>query len=257
MKTIKLERPLVIFDLETTGVDTDEDRIVEMATLKIFPDGTTEEKSRRFNPGVPIPKEASDIHGITDEDVRDEPPFRRLAKGVAAYLDGCDLAGFNIVSFDVPMLQAEMDRAGVNVDFSLVPQIDICKIFHQKEPRDLAAGLKFYCGREHVDAHGALADVKATRDILFAQLARYEDLPDTPEGLDRAMMPEDYIDREGKLRRGQDGDVMIGFGKHRGKTLQAVVREGNYVDWMLKNNVVKGSVARGILEDAKRGIFAK
>jgi DNA polymerase III subunit epsilon len=177
LKNIRLERPLVVLDLETTGIRVQSDRIVEISTLKLFPDGTNEIKTRRLNPGIPIPAEAAAIHGITDADVANEPSFRKIARGLVAHLDGCDLCGYNLWYFDLRMLVNEFKR--VEVPFSVEGRhiIDPCRIFHKREPRDLTAALRFYCHMEHEGAHGTEADVLAALLVMDSQLERYEDLP--------------------------------------------------------------------------------
>ncbi len=254
---LKLERPLIIFDLETTGTDPQRDRIVEMAAIKIWPDGRREEKTRRFNPGIPIPKEATAVHGIFDEDVRDEPPFAKVArgdKGVASYFEGCDLAGYNIINFDIPMLMAELERAGERLDVSQVAVVDSFKIFISREPRNLTGAVRFYCGKEHGEAHAALGDVKATLDVLEAQLNRYRDLPGTPRELDAATRDPEEVDRRGKLKW-NDGEVAVNFGRHKSKTLRYLAREEpDYIRWMIDNKVVEDAVHH--LHDALLGHFA-
>ncbi len=255
---LRLERPFVVFDLETTGLDPKTDRIVELAALKVWPDGRKEEKCRRFNPLIPIPKEATAVHGISDEDVKDELPFSRYAKGqngIAAYFAGCDLGGFNIVSFDIPLLQAEFHRVGETLDITEVAMVDGFRIFTHKEPRNLEAALRFYCGKEHETAHSALGDVLATFDVINAQLDRYDDLPDTPDEIDRSLRHPDAVDRQGKLVW-VDGEMSVGFGRHKGRTLRYLAREEpNYLRWMLDNKVAED--ASGYLRDALVGHFSK
>jgi len=253
---LKLERPIIFFDVETTGVDPKHDRIVELAVIKIWPDGTREEKCKRFNPLMPIPKEATAIHGIRDEDVKNEPPFAKVAKGekgIAAYFANCDLAGFNIINFDIPILQAELDRAKQTLDLSNVAVVDAYRIFTHKEPRNLSAALMFYCDKTHDDAHSALSDVKATADVLEAQLIHYPDLPDTPTALDESVRHPEAVDRQGKLRW-VDGEVTVAFGRNKGRTLQYLAREDpDYVRWMIDNAVVPD--ATSLLRDALVGHF--
>ena len=253
---LELKRPILFFDIESTGLDPEADRIVELAAIKIYPDGTREEKNRRFNPLVPIPKEATAVHGITNDDVKNEPPFYRVArgeKGIAAFFRGCDIAGYNIIYFDIPLLKRELERAGQSLDLSEVAVVDVMRIFKKREPRDLEAALQFYCGRSHEDAHAALGDVIATVDVLFGQLAKYDDLPRTPEGLDREVRHKDAVDRLGKLRW-QDGEVTVGFGMHKGRTLRYLAREEpDYINWMIDHRVVED--AAHILRDALLGRF--
>ena len=225
--------------------------VVELAALKIHPDGTREEKCRRFNPLIPIPREATEIHGITDEDVKNEPPFAKVARGergIAAFFSDCDLAGFNIVSFDVPILQAELNRADLKLDLSKVAMVDVYKIFVFREPRDLAAAVAFYCGRSHDESHTALGDVRATFDVLEVQLARYGALPDTPAGLDHSVRKPEWIDRRGKLRV-VNGKITVAFGRNKGRSLEYLAREEpDYIRWMIQNQIVPD--AEDILRDA-------
>lgn len=254
---LTLSRPLIFFDIESTGLDPMNDRIVELAAIKLHPDGTTEEKCKRFNPLMKIPKEATDVHGITDEDVKDEPPFYKVARGdrgIAAFFKGCDLSGFNIVNFDIPLLKKELERADESLDLSQVHVIDAMSIFKTKEPRNLEAAVKFYCAKEHEEAHSAMGDVRATIAVLMAQLERYDDLPSTPEAIDIALRPPDAVDRQGKLRW-LDGEVAVGFGKNKGRTLRYLAREDpNYIRWMIQNSVVEDG--EKYLRDALLGRFA-
>lgn len=253
----KLERPIIFFDTETTGVDIKKDRIVELAVLKLLPDGTSEEKCRRFNPGIPIPKEATAVHGITDADVRGEPPFSKFVKGdqgIAAYFTGCDLGGFNIIDFDIPILQAELERCGETFDLSGVWIIDAHKIFVKREPRSLAGAARFYCDTTHDDAHSALGDVRMTVKVFEAQLERYGDLGDSPAEVDRGMRPEGAVDRVGKLCWDGD-DIVVTFGRNRGRTLRALaIDERDYLQWIVANQVVD-PVGLAYVHDALLGHF--
>lgn len=169
---LKLKRPIVFLDLETTGVDPAKDRIVEISLVKVQPDGSKEVKTRRINPGMPIPPESTAIHGIADDDVKDEPRFEQIAKSLAAYMEGCDLAGYNSNRFDIPVLAEEFLRAGVDVDLKKRRFIDVQNIFHKMEQRTLVAAYRFYCDRELEGAHSAEADTLATYEVLKAQLDR-------------------------------------------------------------------------------------
>jgi len=253
---LTLTKPIVFFDIESTGLDTETDRIVELAAVKLFPDGTREERCRRFNPLMPIPKEASAVHGITDEDVKDEHPFYRVARGqngIAAFFRNCDLAGFNIVHFDIPLLKKELERAEEELDLTDAAVVDVMKIFKKMEPRTLEAAVRFYCNKAHEGAHAALADVTATVDVLFAQIERYADLPHTPEGLDQAVRHPESVDRNGKLRW-VDGEVTIAFGMHKGRTLRYLAAEQpDYIRWMIENKVMED--ASHLLGDALIGRF--
>lgn len=230
-----LTRPLAFFDLETTGLSIQRDRIVELALIKVHPGGDVVEKVRRFNPGMPIPPEATAVHGITDADVAHEEPFARRARALAALLDDADLAGFNIRRFDVPMLLAEFRRSEVPFDLRGRRMIDMQTIFHREERRDLSAAARFYLKREHEEAHTALGDIRTSAAVLSAQLARYDHLPRDLDGLqaycDEVAPFETAVDRwfedtgEGLIFR---------RGKHRGRPLEQVAREEtDYLTWML------------------------
>ena len=180
---LELDRPLVFFDLETTGLDVKNDRIVELALIKVTPQGDVIERVRRFNPGVPIPAEVTAIHGITDEDIANEPTFCLRAKSLSALIEDADLAGFNIRGFDVHMLVAEFKRCGIKLEVRNRRLIDMQNIFHREEPRDLSAAAKFYLGRTHEEAHQALGDIRTTAAVLSAQLERYPHIPQDIDGL--------------------------------------------------------------------------
>ncbi len=185
MKNLRLARPIVFFDLETTGTDPAWDRIVEIAVLRIEPDGRSEVRARRVNPERPIPPEATAVHGIRDEDVREAPTFRQIARSLLAFIGDADLAGYNLRRFDLPLLERELRACGLDLGVSRRWVVDVMTIFHKKEPRDLEAAVRFYLRREHEGAHGAEADVLAAAEVLDAQLAVYEDLPRTVDELAR------------------------------------------------------------------------
>jgi DNA polymerase-3 subunit epsilon len=230
-----LDCPLVFLDLETTGLSPMHDRIVELAIIKVTPGGDVIERVRRFNPGVPIPAEASAVHGISDEDVLHEASFAQRARALAELLDTCDLAGFNIRRFDLPMLIAEFRRAGVPFETEGRRIIDIQAIFHREEKRDLSAAARFYLGRAHPEAHSALGDIRTTAAVLSAQLERYPTLPRDLDGLNRYC--DECIPFETELERwfldGAAGRVFR-RGKHRGRSLADVAQnERDYLEWML------------------------
>jgi DNA polymerase III subunit epsilon len=233
---IPLERPLAFFDLETTGLRVAEDRIVELALIRLAPGGDVLEKVRRFNPGIPIPPEAAAVHGISDADVRDEPPFSAYARSLAALLEPCDLAGFNIRRFDLPLLLQEFRRAGVAFPLGDRKIIDVQMIFHREEPRDLSAAARFYLGQELEDAHSALADIRATAAVLGAQLERYPHLPRDLGGLsvymDQIRPFETEVDRWFRAEEG--GGLVFRRGKHQGTRLAEVASAApDYLQWML------------------------
>jgi DNA polymerase-3 subunit epsilon len=230
-----LDRPLVFFDLETTGLHMRNDRIVELALIKITPQGDVLERVRRFNPGIPIPAEATAVHGISDADVADEAPFCSRARSLHALLDGCDLAGFNIRRFDLGMLVAEFQRCGLRLDLVGRRIIDVQNIFHREEPRDLSAAARFYLDREHEEAHTALADIRTSAAVLVAQLGRYAHLPRDLDGLHAYC--EEYAPWQSEVDRwfsSQDDGRVFRRGKHRGRRLDDVAaNEPDYLQWML------------------------
>jgi DNA polymerase III subunit epsilon len=246
----KLDCPLVFLDLETTGLSTSQDRIVELAIIKVTPSGDVVERVRRFNPGVPIPAEASAVHGISDEDVRGEASFAARARSLAELLDACDLAGFNIRRFDVPMLVAEFKRAGVPFDPYGRRLIDIQAIFHREERRDLSAAARYYLGREHPEAHSALGDIRTSAAVLAAQLQRYPHLPRDLDGLNQYC--DECIPFETELQRwfidGPTGKVFR-RGKHRGRSLvEIAATETDYLAWMLSAEDMDPEVLRVVRE---------
>jgi DNA polymerase-3 subunit epsilon len=233
MENLKLDRPLAFFDLETTGIDPGSDKIVEIAVLRIEPDGSRETRTRRINPGRPIPAGATAVHGIRDEDVRDEPGFAQIARSLLHFLEGADLAGFNVRRFDLPLLDREFMECGLDLQVADRRVVDAMVIFHRQERRDLSAAVRLYLGKELEGAHGAEADIEATAAVLDAQLARYDDLPRDVGELDLwTRRNPDEIDSSGKFRW-RDGEVVFAFGKHDGKTLREVARrERGYLEWL-------------------------
>lgn len=232
---LNLKNPIVFFDLETTGTNITKDRIVEISFLKVHPNGQEEVKTKRINPEMPIPKESSDIHGITDEDIKDAPTFKQIAKSLADQIEGCDLAGFNSSRFDIPLLAEEFLRVGIDVDFTRKKLIDVQIIFHKKEQRTLEAAYRFYCDRTLEDAHSAEADTKATYEVLKAQLDKYGDLPN-----DIAKLSEEYsffndnVDLAGRIIKDENGIEVFNFGKHKGKAVSEVLKvEPSFYAWMM------------------------
>lgn len=234
---LNLRKPLVILDLETTGVSIASDRIVEFSALKVSPGGTEEWLTLRINPGIPISPEATRIHGITDADVANEPHFKDVAKKIAAFLEGCDLAGFNSMKFDIPILCEEFLR--VNVDFNPARHryVDVQVIFHKKEQRTLGAAYKFYCQRELENAHSAQADTAATYEILKAQLDRYPDLENDIEKLSSFSAFNNNADLAGRIVFNEQGVEVFNFGKHKGKPVEMVFKEEpSYYSWMMNGD---------------------
>lgn len=246
---LNLKIPLCFFDLETTGVNVTQDRIVEIAVIKVMPNGEIIRKTNRVNPIIPIPAESSAIHGITNEDVADKPTFKELAKEYSKFFEGSDMAGFNILKFDVPVLVEEFLRAGVEFDYSRKKIIDAQKIFHMMEKRTLSAAFKFYCGKEMVDAHSAEADTQATMDVLLAQIARYDNQP-VVDGLGKTvgiikndmeelnkLTSSDMVDLGGRMVKNDKGEPVFNFGKHKNKPVLTVLKEEpSYYDWMMSGD---------------------
>lgn len=248
MFKLNLKNPLVVFDLETTGTNISQDRIVEIAMIKVMPDGTIEEKDRRLNPTIPIPLETSLIHGIYDEDVKDEPSFKQVAKSLAQFLEGCDLSGFNVLGFDVPMLVEEFLRANVDFDVSSRKIVDAQKIFHLMEKRNLTAAYKFYCNEDLKNAHSALADTRATYEVLVAQIEKYEGQEafdnlgkklaniENDMSVLHGLTTSDRVDLAGRMVY-KDGIEVFNFGKHRGKVVTEILKkEPSFYDWVMKGD---------------------
>ncbi len=230
-----LEKPLVIFDLETTGINIKTDRIVELAAIRISPDNRRETHVFRVDPTIPIPSEATAIHGIGDSDVVGCPTFVQLSSEIAALFEGADVGGFNVLRFDIPLLVEEFMRAGIRFDLESRSVVDAQRIFHRKEPRDLSAALSFYCNEMHLGAHGAEADATATLRVLESQLIRYGDLPRDVKGLSDYcdIRKPEWVDRTGRLKW-QNGDIVINFGKKKGVTLKHLIdKEPSFIKWML------------------------
>lgn len=232
---LNLKNPLVFFDLETTGINITKDRIVEISLLKVHPNGKEEIKSRLINPEMPIPAQSTAIHGITDDDVKDSPTFKQVAKSLADMLEGCDLAGFNSSRFDVPMLSEEFLRAGVDFDMSKRKFVDVQIIFHKKEQRTLEAAYKFYCDKELQNAHSAEADTIATYEVLKSQLDRYPDLENDVTFLSKEYSSfNNNVDFAGRIIFDDKGVEVFNFGKHKGKPVAQVLRnEPSYYSWMM------------------------
>lgn len=232
---LNLKNPIVFFDLETTGISITHDRIVEISFVKVYPNGKEDVKSRRINPGMPIPPQATAIHGITDEDVKDCPTFKQVARSLADQLEGCDLAGFNSSRFDVPMLAEEFLRAGVDFDMSKRKFVDVQIIFHRKEQRTLEAAYAFYCNKQLENAHSAEADAIATYEVLKSQLERYPDLTNDIEALSKEYSSfNNNLDFAGRIILDEKGVEVFNFGKHKGKpVLEVLKNEPGYYNWMM------------------------
>ncbi len=249
LSSLSLIRPLIFFDLETTGVSLTKDRIIELCAIKLMPDKSRTMLLQRFYPEMPIPSSASDIHGITDDMVRNEPTFREKAKQIAAFFSGCDCAGYNIAKFDIPLLVEEFLRAGLNENpLETSKVIDSLSIFFKKEPRNLSAALKFYAGEEMVNAHSAEADVEATIKILNGQLEKYPDLSPTADALHEfSYQANEYLDYDRKFSRNAAGEIIFMFGKNKG---MPVADNLGMVKWMLDKDFSEHTkfIARKILQ---------
>jgi DNA polymerase-3 subunit epsilon len=233
---LKLTRPIACVDLETTGTSIIHDKIVEISIIKIHPDGKKDIKTRRINPQMPIPKESSEVHGIYDEDVANEPSFKELANGIKQFLENCDLCGFNSNKFDFPILTEEFLRAGIEVNFRDRHLVDVQQIFFKKEPRSLSAAYKFYCDKEIQNAHSAEADALATIEVLYAQIDRYEDLQNDVEFLGKFSQGDDFLDYSRRVKIVQTIPV-FNFGKHKDKSVAEVFKkEPSYYDWIMKGD---------------------
>ena len=254
---LQLSRPIAFIDLETTGVDRENDRIVEIAVCKYMPDGKRQRKSRRVNPTIPIPAGASEVHGITDEMVANEPTFNKIAKGLLDMLEGCDVAGFNSNNFDIPLLFNEFTRAGLYWDYTKFLMIDAGNLFKIKEPRTLTAAVKFYCNNSHEDAHSAEADIEATLDVFLAQLEKYENDEEFPETIEALALYTNYgnkiADLSGKFVYNDQDQLILNFGKHKGNPAKNHI---DFLEWMLRANFAYDTceIARQVIEENHLGI---
>lgn len=233
---LTLKRPLLFFDIEATGLDTSRDRIVELSYIKVSPDGSEEAQTMRFNPTIPISAEATAVNGITDEDVAQSPTFADKAAELARVFSGCDIAGYNSNHFDVPMLVEEFIRAGVEFDVSACNLVDVQGIYHKMEKRTLAAAYQFYCHKDLENAHTAMADTRATLEVLRAQLDHYGDqIPHSIEGLAEFSRFNKNVDLAGRIIYDDKGTPVFNFGKHRGRPVEWVVKnEPGFISWMLQ-----------------------
>ena len=255
MKFIALDRPLAVFDIESTGLNPRTDRIVELAVLRLEPGGARSSRTWLLNPGMPIPLESVAIHGITDEMVRDAPSFADRADEILAFFRGCDLGGFGLSKLDIPILEEEFSRCGMFFNAAGRRLFDALRIYHRREPRDLAAALRFFCGEELEGAHGAEADAAAALRVLEGEFARCPDLPVDPDALDRELNPRDpfNVDREGRLRW-VNREATVNFGKKKGKTLRELAEaDPGFLRWIVKGDFPLDT--RRIASDALAGRF--
>lgn len=263
LKKLKLQRPMAFIDLETTGTKYYADRIVEFSVLKLSPDGGEEYKSGRVNPEMPIPVEAAARHGLTNADLAGEPTFRQLAGGICDFIDGCDLSGFNILGFDLPLLEREFESAGVNFTRDGRQIVDSMAIFHMREAYDpqnsrtLAAAYLKFCGKELTNAHRAESDVSASAEILDGQLGTYSDLPCDAGGLCLVCLNhrKHFVDPvEGKFMWLESGEAAFRFGKHAGRTIKDIaIAHPDYLNWMRRQDF--SPEVKGIIVNALRGEF--
>lgn len=231
---LNLKKPIAFIDLETTGINVTTDRIVELSVLKISPNGKEEWMTTRVNPEVPIPPKTTAIHGITDADVADSPTFKEVGKKLAAFLEGCDLAGYNAIKFDIPVLAEEFLRINIDFNFRKRRYVDVQVIFHKKEQRTLSAAYLFYCRKELEGAHGSKADTAATFEVLKSQLDRYSDLENDVEKLADFSSFNSNVDFAGRIILDENGVEVFNFGKHKGKPVEKVfMDEPAYYSWMM------------------------
>lgn len=234
---LELKKTIAFIDIETTGLNIASDRIIEISILKIHPDGKKEVKTRRINPEMPISKESSEITGITDEDVKDEPTFKALAHSLYKFIEGCDLGGYNSIRFDIPILVEEFLRAEIDFDLKKIKQVDVQNIFHKMEKRTLEAAYKFYCNKSLDNAHSAEADISATWEILEAQLLKYEELEKNVTFLDAFSNFNRHVDTAGRIVYNDDNVEVFSFGKHKGVPVAEVFRkEPSYYSWMMNGD---------------------
>ena len=231
---LKLEKPIIFFDLETTGLQIAKDRIVEISLMKVFPNGNKESKTWLVNPTIPIPKETTEIHGISDSKVANEPAFSELATEIFNIIENCDLAGFNSNKFDIPLLAEEFLRAGIDFNMQNRKAIDIQSIFHKQEKRTLVAAYKFYCGKDLLNAHSAAADTNATFEVLLAQIEKYSELENNIDFLSKfSQQGGKFVDMAGFIRYNNEKEEVLSFGKYRDITLSKIWKDNpGYFSWI-------------------------
>ncbi len=231
---LNLKRPLAFIDLETTGINVTNDRIVELSVLKVSPNGKEEWMTTRVNPEMPIPPKSTAIHHITDDDVARAPVFREIARNLASFLEGCDLAGYNAIKFDIPVLAEEFLRTNIDFNFLKRKYVDVQVIFHKKEQRTLSAAYQFYCKKELEDAHSSKADTEATFEVLKCQLDRYDDLENDIDKLSDFSSFNNNVDFAGRIILDENGVEVFNFGKYKEKPVEVVFREDPaYYSWMM------------------------
>jgi len=253
---LSLKNPVAFFDLETTGINTGTDRIIEISILKINTEGQEDVLTMRINPEMPIPEKATEIHGIHDEDVKDAPTFNEVAKKLARFIEGCDLGGYNCNRFDIPLLAEEFLRADVDVDLKKRKVVDVQVIFQKMEPRTLSAAYQFYCSKNLDQAHSAEADVRATYEILKSQLEMYQDLENDMKYLSEYSAHNKFVDFAGRIIYNENGIEVFNFGKHKGKPVSQVLQEDpSYFSWMMNGDFPRYTIK--VLTEIKLREFGK
>ena len=234
---INLNRPICFFDLETTGINISLDRIVEISIIKIFTDNKEDSKTWLVNPEISIPKEVSLIHGIDDDMVKDQPNFKSVSKEIYQYINGCDLAGFNSNRFDIPLLAEELLRSELDFDLSKIRTIDVQNIFHKMEKRTLSAAYKFYCGKEHDNAHSSMSDTRVTYEVFLAQLKKYDELKNDIDFLSEFSTMRKSIDLAGFIYENKDRKAVFSFGKYKNQEIDGVIEnDPGYFSWIMKSD---------------------
>lgn len=234
---LNLKNPIIFFDLETTGVNITRDKIVEISYIKVYPNGTEEEKTIRVNPGCHIPEEATAVHHITDDDVKDAPLFKDIAKNLSKVFEGCDIAGFNSNRFDIPLLAEEFNNAGVELELSKRKFVDVQTIFHKMEQRTLIAAYKFYCDKDLTEAHSASADTRATYEVLKAQLDKYSELKNDVTYLSEFSSQKKNVDLMGRIVYNDKMQEVFNFGKYKGMSVEEVLRkDAGYYAWIMQGD---------------------
>lgn len=253
---LQLTRPLVFIDLETTGTNLSHDRIVEIAIIRLNPDGTRQVKRKLINPQMPIPAATTDVHGITDEMVKDAPAFKQVANEVKQFIDHCDLAGYNSNRFDIPLLMEEFLKSGLEFDMSSIRLVDVQKVFHMMEQRTLSAAYKFYCDKILEGAHSAEVDAQATLEVLLAQVDRYPQLGNTVDSILKCIGEDKIVDLARRMIM-ENGVEVFNFGKHKGRSVADVLKaEPQYYDWMMKGDFPQHTKQK-LTEILKRTLLKK
>jgi len=254
MENLKLEKPLVVFDLETTGVMVNLDKVIELSYMKITPDGEKEIKTYKINPGIKIPRESIEVHGITDEEAQKHPYFKEYAQEFFEVFSNCYYGGFNVIGFDLPMLQKEFKDVGMDFKYNIDDIVDSKVIFHTMEKRDLTSAYKFYCQKDHIDAHSAEGDVLASYEILEAQIERYPEIKEKEFlGALHSLKDDRHVDSDRRFYW-RDGEAHFNFGKHRGESLKGVSSsDPGFLSWILQADF--GPEVKEIAHNALNKVF--